>query len=522
MKYARIATWCAAMIAVVLTVSAVSSTPASTRTWTGLRAQGQAIVDQYGHNVLLRGFGPGEWTNTEAYMIRWPDQDPGAGRHQSQYGYTAIHNTVTGIMGQRAANQYWYTWRAADVTEADIARMQAWGANSLRLSINYHWLSPSDGVYLASGWQWIDQVIAWCKAHNIRVILCLHAAPGAQSNYLMADTPDITAHLWTQPARYQPWAIHLWQAIAQRYVNEPYVAGYDLLDEPIPPAGRQRDVRPFYVNVTRAIRTFDPNHMIFVEGLNVAGDPGGMQAMLPPWDNNMVLVFHKYWDSNDQASIQGYLRIRNQYNVPLWNGETGENTALWLRNMAKLLTANNIGWNSWTYKKLDDVGSSAYSISHPPNYDAILKYVRCLTPTSTDCRPPSQEQADTIMLQLAKNAATANCTYESAVITALFGDVSSFALSVNPISATVRNGFSTGYALSIEPFGFRGIVRLSVNGLPAGATASFTPSSVRTSGTSVLQISTRAGSTAGIYALTITGTSSTSKRNVTVPLVIQR
>ena len=37
----------------------------------------------------------------------------------------------------------------------------------------------------------------------------------------------------TQPDIYQPWTIHLWQAIAQRYADEPTVAGYDLLDEPL-------------------------------------------------------------------------------------------------------------------------------------------------------------------------------------------------------------------------------------------------------------------------------------------------
>jgi len=252
LKYARILRWFAALTA-LLTVGGLNASSGCASAWTGLRAQGQTIVDGTGSNVLLRGFGPGEWTNTEAYMIGWPDQDPGGGAHQAQYGYTAIHKTLTDIMGRSSANRYWETWRANVVTEADIARMQAWGANSLRLSINYHWLSTADGVYLPSGWQWIDQVIAWSKAHNIRVILCLHAAPGAQSNYLMADTPDVRAHLWTEPAKYQPWTIHLWRAIAQRYASEQYVAGYDLLDEPIPPAGRERDVRPLYVNVTHAV-----------------------------------------------------------------------------------------------------------------------------------------------------------------------------------------------------------------------------------------------------------------------------
>jgi hypothetical protein len=43
------------------------------QTWPGLKVSGQNIVDSYGKNIVLKGFGVGEWTNTEAYMLEWPD-----------------------------------------------------------------------------------------------------------------------------------------------------------------------------------------------------------------------------------------------------------------------------------------------------------------------------------------------------------------------------------------------------------------------------------------------------------------
>ncbi len=194
--------------------------------------------------------------------------------------------------------------------------------------------------------------------------------------------------------------------------------------------------------------------------------------------------------------------------------------------MAELLEKNNVGWSSWTYKKLDDVGSSAYSIPHPAHYAVILKYVQCLTPASTNCIPPSESQSDSIMVQLANNAATEKCTFERDVVWALFGKVSSFALSVNPVSVTIRGGSSTSYALSIEPFGFNGVVNLSVSGLPAGATASFSPPSVRTSGRSALRISTAILTATGSYTLNIAGktngTSGSGVRTVAVALAIKR
>lgn len=402
-------------IAFVFAVLTLCSIPASAGNWPGLKVSGQNIVDSSGKNFVLKGFGLGEWSNTEAYMLEWPD---GNGKYLWYYGYTRIHSTLDTLMGQPAADQYWQTWRANVITEADVARWENWGVNAIRMSIDYHWLSTTDGVYLESGWQWIDQLIAWCKAHHIYVILCMHAAPGAQNPELMSDTVDGQPHLWTQPEIYQPWTIHLWQAIAQRYAEEPTVAGYDLLDEPLlsesNPLRGGPVVRAFYVKVTAAIRTVDTNHIIFACGTSWCGSPAGVGAMLPPWDDNMVLVFHKYWDQNNLASIQGYLTIRSEYNVPLWNGETGENTNSWAKSMVDLLSANNIGWSWWTYKKVNQ-NTNPCSIPQPENYNEILKYVYGKGPK------PSQAVAGSIMRELADNAATSHCKWNGGLVDALFG-----------------------------------------------------------------------------------------------------
>ena len=299
------------LILALALASIANSTLVSAQAWPGLRVSDQNIVDSSGKNFVLKGFGVGEWSNTEAYMLEWPD---GNGKYLWYYGDTRIHSTLDTLMGHAAADQYWQTWNANVITEADVAKWQSWGVNAVRMSINHHWLSPADGVYLASGWQRIDQFIAWCKAHNIYVILCMHAAPGAQNPELMSDTPDGIPHLWTQPQIYQPWTIHLWQAIAQRYATEPAVAGFDLLDEPLfsesNPVSGGPTLRAFYVKVTTAIRSVDSNHIIFACGTFWCGSTAGVRAILPTWDNNMVLVFHKYWDTNDVASIQGYLDIQ--------------------------------------------------------------------------------------------------------------------------------------------------------------------------------------------------------------------
>ena len=401
---------------------AVLAAPAAVRAqaepppaWGGLHVKGQKIVDAAGAEFISKGFGIGEWTNTEAYMLEWPDGD---GKYRWYYGYTRIHDTLDTLMGPAAAAQYWQAWNANVVGTDDFARLRGWGVNTLRISINHHWLSPADGVYLDSGWAWLDQMIAWAKSNGIYVVLCMHAAPGGQSPELMSDTVDGKAHLWTQPAIYQPWTTHLWTAIAQRYANETTVAGYDLLDEPLlsesKPSSGGATVRAFYVQLTAAIRAVDTHHILFACGTEWCGSTAGMKAILPTWDDNMVLVFHKYWDKNNTASIQGYLDIRSKHDVPLWNGETGESDAAWASGMVDLMAANGIGWSWWTYKKVNQ-DNQPCSIPEPAHYGRILAYV------DGSGAQPSQETSTTIMMQLAANAATPACVWDDAFTQALFG-----------------------------------------------------------------------------------------------------
>ena len=97
-----------------------------------------------------------------------------------------------------------------------------------------------------------------------------------------------------------------------------------------------------------------------------------------------------------------------------------------------------------------------------------------------------------------------------------------FTLSATPASQTAESGTSASYTVTIAPLnGYTGTVSFSVSGLPAGATATFTPASITTSGDSTLAIATTAGTTpSGSYSLTITGTDGILTRTATVTLVV--
>jgi hypothetical protein len=97
----------------------------------------------------------------------------------------------------------------------------------------------------------------------------------------------------------------------------------------------------------------------------------------------------------------------------------------------------------------------------------------------------------------------------------------SFSLSATPTPTTVGQGKSATLSVSVgSTGGYSGAVNLSVSGLPDGATASFSPSSVTAAGSSQLTIAAASTTPLGNYTLTITGSDGTTTHVTTVALSV--
>ena len=105
------------------------------------------------------------------------------------------------------------------------------------------------------------------------------------------------------------------------------IGGYDLINEPVLPGGvGLEEFRQLYIDITDAIREVDNNHIVYIEGNWYGTDFSGLT---PPWDDNMSYSFHKYWGETSIGTIQSYISMSNQYDIPLWMGESGENSNHW-------------------------------------------------------------------------------------------------------------------------------------------------------------------------------------------------
>jgi Zn-dependent metalloprotease len=137
----------------------------------------------------------------------------------------------------------------------------------------------------------------------------------------------------------------------------------------------------------------------------------------------------------------------------------------------------------------------------------------------------------TLTLQAAINLFPSSCTafntakaaWDAISVPAQAGDPTppctpDFSLSASPTSRSVVQGASTTYTVTETPSGgFTGSVMLAPSGLPAGATASFSPT--QTTGTSTLTVTTTT-LPPGTYPIKITGTSENLSHTTTLTLVV--
>ena len=375
-----------------------------------LKTDGKKIVDENGSEVLLRGYAPGGWLLIEGYMMHETDGSVGA-QHE-------IKEKLIDLMGSDKTEEFFKKWRENHFTKRDVDSLAAWGFNSIRVPLHYNLFTlpiqeePVSGqnTWLDTGFDIVDNILEWAKPHNMYVILDLHAAPGGQGrNTDISDYDPDKPSLW-ESEQNKSKTVALWKKIAERYKDNEWIGGYDLLNETnweLPNGNKA--LKDLFVRITDAIREVDDKHIIIIEGNDYANNFTGLT---PPWDDNMVYSFHKYWNSTNDDDLNWILPIRDEHNVPLWMGESGENSNTWYTDAVTLFEDNNVGWAWWAMKKIGSV-NSPYRIRVNDGYQKILNYWK-----DGGDKPSEQETYDA-MMKLADNALSENCIYRKGISDAL-------------------------------------------------------------------------------------------------------
>lgn len=389
-----------------------------------LKAKGTSIVNGEGKEIILRGWGLGGWMLQEPYMLQL------SGVATAQFD---IKNKITQLIGKEKTKEFYQSWINNHCTKADIDSMAAWGFNSVRLPFHYNLFTlpieeeteTGKQTWLPQGFQLVDTLLSWCKVNKIYLILDLHAAPGGQGNDLaIADVDKSKKSLWESDANKEK-TIQLWQKLAARYANEEWIGGYDLINEPNWGFENKSDYNgcaekkntelvKLLKDITTAIRKVDKNHILYLEGNCWANN---YEGFFPLWDNNLVISFHKYWNNTKTASIQKFLDYREKYNVPIWMGESGENSNNWMTNAVTLFEQHKIGWNLWPWKKS--------GINNPLQVPITTGFQKIIDYWKGNAQKPNEQDSYQYLMQYAEaaNIKTNNIQYD--VIDALTRQITS-------------------------------------------------------------------------------------------------
>jgi endoglucanase len=338
-----------------------------------LRVHGSKVVDAQSRPVLLRGFCVGGWMNMENFINGYPGQE------------SCFRSAVKEVLGEGKAQFFFDRMLDYFLAEDDIRYISELGANVVRLPFNYRHFED-DGhpmIFKKEGLARLDRMVALCRKYGIYVILDLHSAQGWQNPDWHSDNPTSVSMLWTQKV-FQDRVIALWEHLARHYKDEPAVAGYNLINEPV--CTVKGALPAFYRRLVAAVRRIDRRHILFLEGNWFSVD---FSELSPDLDHNTVFSSHNYVAPSfgvgpypgrtagglynasrmkrDVLKVTGFMR---RHRVPCWIGEFGSlyrgtvydaDRLKVMKDETEIFNAQGYHWTIWTYKDVGLMGTVTVS-----------------------------------------------------------------------------------------------------------------------------------------------------------------
>ncbi len=264
---------------------------------------------------------------------------------------------------------------------------------------NGKWISPPSDP---NTFRQLDAVVNALADRGIYTLLDMHGAPGLQSAEATTGRAGFNQLFASGGEFYRKRTEQLWKEIALHYRDNPWVLGYDLLNEPIGATPRIASLANMYDRLYRTIRSVDPHHLIVMEGVWFTNpkprkkDPEYVDwDTLPPpkqrhWTNVMYQFHWYHWYDTDaegnrintdenfdshKAFIDQKLAAaavaQPDYNVPLMIGEFyGFNMkSIWDYYLTSF-NSRGWSWTSWSSKHHDSPSTWGW-VAHA-GYDEAL------------------------------------------------------------------------------------------------------------------------------------------------------
>jgi endoglucanase len=390
-----------------------------TPSYTALKASGTKIVNSSNKEVLLRGVNLGQWLVMEGFM---------SGSNGNMTPSAMKRKLAASGKTRQEIETYFKQYRDNFITKADIDYIASKGFNCIRLPLHYElfltaaqrekrldviysdgtaketaytnyknslqsWVTDNTMATSSSidGFQIIDNLVTWCKANNIYIILDMHTVPGTAGDNTsitdeMMDGFSYGGRDFFYDSKNREALYRIWDKISERYKDESTICMYDLINEPHnKPSGTLVDLsfdemtqlKNSYNTLINTIRANNDQKIILLQGGDFGNDYQSSNVSIYPSGftnaTNLVYNFHRYRGDNSKTAINSdtdnlslfgsAAAFRTTHNVPLFCGETGlDDDYIRLSGNFSAMKDLGIGWALWTYKTHTD--------RNDPNYTA--------------------------------------------------------------------------------------------------------------------------------------------------------
>ncbi len=315
-----------------------------------LETKGQDIVNQKGEKIQLKGVNLGAWMIWEDWLCPY----------EEGLDHYSILEILSDRFGEEGAYELMNIYMDNWITEYDLDEIKSMGFNCVRVPFwfrNFYYDDNGRKILDENGeWDFsrLDWIIEECSERKIYLVLDMHGAVGYQSDASHNGKKD-SCGLYDeteQGEKYRVLTDELWTAIASRYKDEPAVAMYDLLNEPmcdVEASGIKRRINNemIYSRLYNTVRKVDGKHIITMECIWSAFSLP--QAWLKGWDN-VVFQVHLYNNSNFIFNLLAWAAKLVHPDVPMMMGEFYPHQETTWENCFKTLNSANYSWFIWTYK----------------------------------------------------------------------------------------------------------------------------------------------------------------------------
>lgn len=273
--------------------------------------------------------------------------------------------------------EHYETFISAD----DFKKIAAWGADHVRLPLDYNVIENEDGSVKESGYSYIDDAVKRCRENKLNLILDLHKTAG----FSFDKGENESGFFESEPL--QDRFYKLWERLAERYAVSDGTVAFELLNE-VTEQSYAKTWNGIIRNCIERIRKFAPETVILVGGY-WQNSPDAVPDLDAPYDDKVVYNFHcydplefthqgAYWVENmapdfrldfDKCDITPEFFMKRferaaeaarKNGTVLYCGEYGvidlaspEDTVKWFRAINEAFEKMGICRAAWSYKKMD-------------------------------------------------------------------------------------------------------------------------------------------------------------------------